>query len=335
MAQVGALPANRTRGRLQGSAVAAMLRPIVGGLAILVALIGLIGSAIRDPQPHDIPVGLVGPAPAVQQLSDGFAGRAPGTFTFTTYTDEGSARAALDARTVDGVVVLGRSPKVIVAGAAGDATAGVITGAFANAFKAQGAQASVETVHPFTSGDAHGLVLFFLMVAVMASTLAAAALLSGAAVGLAGRVTGLAVYAGLAGAVGMATAQWITGAYANGFWSAAGLLALGSAVIGTVVAGSGRIAGAPGIGLAGLVVVLLDLVASGGPVGSRMLPDFYRWLAPWMPAPQLYSGLRGALYFDGAAMGRVLAVLGGWLVLGALLLVAGELAAQRRAAPVA
>ena len=46
-----------------------VLVPIVGGLVFLVALLGLIGTAIRDPHPHDLAVGLVGPAPAVQQTS--------------------------------------------------------------------------------------------------------------------------------------------------------------------------------------------------------------------------------------------------------------------------
>ena len=69
------------------------LRPMIGGLVILVALIGLIGTAIKNPQPHDIPVGLVGPAPATQQIQQAFATAAPGAFQFTTYTSEQDARA--------------------------------------------------------------------------------------------------------------------------------------------------------------------------------------------------------------------------------------------------
>ena len=72
-----------------------LVAPIVGGLLIVVAFIGLIGSAIRSPQPHDIPVGLVGPAPAVQQMTSAFDTNAPGAFQFTTYASEQDARAAL------------------------------------------------------------------------------------------------------------------------------------------------------------------------------------------------------------------------------------------------
>src|SRR6266566_8259103 len=115
------------------------LRPVIGGLVILVALIFLIGTAIKNPQPHDIPVGLVGPAQATQQLATSFGTAAPGAFQFTTYASEQDARAAIDARTVDGVLLLGAgNPQLIVAGAAGDGATGVVTAAFTNVFKAQG-----------------------------------------------------------------------------------------------------------------------------------------------------------------------------------------------------
>src|ERR1700682_6298836 len=306
MAQTGAVQGRGVA--RQGGARARLemfLPPIVGGLVLLVALVGLIGTAIRDPHPHDIPVGLVGPAPVLQQMSAGFATAVPGAFRFTSYGSEADARSALDSRAVDGVLVLGGpSPSLIVAGAAGDSSIGVITAAFTNALKAQGMTVTVETVHPFSSGDAHGLILFFVVVAV------------------------------LAGITGMATAAWIAGDYGSGFWLAVGLAALGSAAIGAVVAGLGRLLGPAGIGLTGLFVVLLGLVTSGGPVGSQLLPDFYRTLAPWMPAGPLYSAMRGALYFDGAAIGGPVAVLSGWLVAGVALMLVGEMI-ERRRAPVA
>jgi len=62
-------------------------------------------------------------------------------------------------------------------GAAGDGATGVITAAFTNAFKAQAKALTVETVHPFASGDAHGLILFFVVVATLISTLASQAIL--------------------------------------------------------------------------------------------------------------------------------------------------------------
>jgi len=310
-----------------------LIAPVVGALVLLVAFLGLIGTAIRDPRPHDIPVGLVGPAPAVQQIEAAFGTNAPGAFQFTAYGSESDARAALDSRAVDGVLVLGGpAPRLILAGAAGDAATGVMTAAFTNAFQAQGSSVEVEVVHPFAAGDAHGLILFFVVVAVIISTLVSQALLFGIArsAGFGAHLSVVLAFAVLAGVTAMGTAEWIAGDYGSGFWTAVGLVTLAAAAVGAVVAGSVRLLGAPGIGLGALVVVLLDLVSSGGPVGSQLLPDFYRALAPWMPAGPLYGALRGALYFDGAGVGGPLLVLFGWLAAGLVLMLLGELLANRR-----
>jgi hypothetical protein len=336
MAQAGTLKRETTVKHSRGG-VGRLVPPVVGGLLLLFALIGLIGSAIRDPRPHDIPVGLVGPAAAVQQMSTSFGSAAPGAFKFTSYATEADARAALDARTVDGFLVVGPSPQLVLAGAAGDASTGVMTAAFTNALKAQGATLTVETVHPFATGDAHGLILFFVVVAVIVSALVSQALVFATAndAGFGERLVVVITFSVLAGLVGMGTATWLAGDYGSGFWAAVGLVTLAAAAVGAVVAGLARLFGPPGLALAALVVVLLDLVSSGGPVGSQLLPDFYRWLAPWMPAGQLYSSLRSALYFDGAALGTPLAVLAAWLVGGLVLMSLGEVVHSRRRADTA
>src|SRR6266566_2606734 len=219
------------------------LRPVIGGLVILVALIFLIGTAIKNPQPHDIPVGLVGPAQATQQLATSFGTAAPGAFQFTTYASEQDARAALDARTVDGVLILGQTPHLVVAGAAGDAATGVMTAAFTNAFQAQGAALTVDTVHPFAAGDAHGLILFFVVVAVIVCALVSQALVFATASdsGFGERLGVVVAFSALAGLVGMGTATWIAGDYGPGLWTAVGLVALASASVGAVVAGCARL----------------------------------------------------------------------------------------------
>jgi hypothetical protein len=57
-----------------------------------------------------------------------------------------------------------------------------------------------------------------------------------------------------------------------------------------------------------------------------------------MPASNLYSALRGALYFDGAGTAGPIGILSAWTAGGIVLMALGELAARRRsvstAAPV-
>jgi hypothetical protein len=303
--------------------------PVVAGLVALVTLVGLIGPAIKSPSPHDIPIGIVAP----QGQSSTFVFASNGPFAVTTYETEKAARDAIDSRDIDGALVLGPGgPHLIVAGAEGDGVTGVISGAFTAMFAKQGQPLAVETVHPFASGDPHGLILFFAVLAVLIGTLVSQAILGlRRGVGLIGRASVVVVFAVLAGPAAMGMATLIAGDYGSGAWAAAALMSLGSAAIGAVVAGAAYLFGRPGVALAALIAVLLDLVCSGGPIGSQLLPDAYRWLAPAMPAGQLYSAIRGALYFDSSGTATPVMVLLAWFVAGLVLLVLGDLAARRSA----
>ncbi len=317
---------------------AALVAPIVGGLLLLVTLLGLVGTAVSDPKPHDIAVGLVGPPPATQQISGAFATNAPGTFKFTTYNSEADARSAIDSRAVDGALILGSgAPNLIVAGAAGDVAVGVMTAAFTNVFQAQSVTLQVETVHPFAQGDAHGLLLFFVVVAVVISTLVSQAILYTIAgkAGVGPRVAVVAAYAVFSGLAAMGVALWIAGDFGSGYWQATAVVMIGSAAVGAAVAGMIRLFGRVGIALSVLIVVLLDLVSSGGPGGSQILPDYYRALSPWMPAPQLFSAIRGALYFNGEGVITPILVLFGWIAGGVVLMILGHSIASRRGATAA
>ena len=64
-------------------------RPIVAGLLLLVTLLLVLGTAIRDPRPHDLPVGIVAPPPMAQQLAGAFSDNAPGAFDFRHLRDRG------------------------------------------------------------------------------------------------------------------------------------------------------------------------------------------------------------------------------------------------------
>lgn len=304
-----------------------MLAPLAAGLLVLVALLGLIGPAIKDPRPHDLPVGLVGPAPVVEQLSSAIGSKAPGAFTFTSYSSEDAARNAIDSRAIDAVLIMGSGgPRLIVAGAAGDSLTGTITAVFTAAFRAQGQTLSVETVHPFASGDSHGLILFFVVLAILVATFIAQMLVAAAGgSGFAVQLLIVLLFALLAAPVALGMATLIAGDYGSGIWVAGAFIALASAAVGAVLAGAARLLGRAGIGLAALVAVLLDLVASGGPLGSEFLPDVYRWIAPAMPARHLYAALRDALYFNNGGLTTPTVVLGIWLGAGVVLMLIGQM----------
>src|SRR3989442_713123 len=138
---------------------------------------------------------------------------------------------------------------------------------------------------------------------------------------------GWAVVAGLAG-VGMAA--WIVGGYdISGATAMAGLVALTALATGTVTAGFSRLLGPPGLGLAGLIVVLLNLISSGGPAGQEFLPDAYRALSPWMPAGQLFPAFPGAPYLHRQGVAAPVLLLTGWLLVRRVLMLPAQGARDR------
>ncbi|TAJ99303.1 MAG: hypothetical protein EPO36_12325 [Chloroflexota bacterium] len=305
------------------------LRPIVGGLVVLVTLLVVVGLAIREPRPHDIPVGLSGPPAAVDPLVAGFGQNAPGAFAFSTYASEAEARAAIESRDVVGALVVGQAgPRLVIAAGAGEAITGAVSGAFSAAFDAQGTELAVEVVNPLPAGDAHGIVLFFLVLATaIASVVAGAA----ATLGRPGRGWGsdtllLATFAVSAGVAGVATAAWLADGYGDGVWAAMAVAALLALAVSLVAGAAARWLGAGGVALAAAVVVLLGLVSSGGPLGSAFLPDAYRAIAPWLPVGPAVDAMRGALAFGNAGLIAPVAVLVGWAAIGIIGLVAAEAA---------
>jgi hypothetical protein len=308
-------------------------RPIVAGLVLLVTLMAILGLGIRDPRPHDIPVGVSAPAPVVQQLTAGFQQAAPGAFAITAYASEAEARVAVDDRTVVASLVVGQAgPRLVVAGAAGDALSGGVTTAFTNAFKAQGQEVAVETVHPFQAGDPHGIVLFFLVLATIVAAAICGALTAMTAAGRswATTVAVLGTYAVLAGVFGGLTAALLADGYGDGLVAVMALAALLSLAVASVIAASGQLLGPVGVALAALVVVPIGLISSGGPLGTEFLPDAYRAIAPWLPVAPAYGALRGALYFDGAGVSGQVALLSVWAAVGIVAIGgANRLAASR------
>jgi len=294
-------------------------RPLIGGLVILIVLIVLLGSAVRDPRPHDIAVGIVAPQQMADQLTAGFAQNAPGAFKFTTYATDADARTAIDQRDVVASLIVGQTgPTLVVAGAAGDAIAGGVTAAFTNVFAAQGQTLNVETVHPFGTGDPHGIILFFTLLATLISSVicGALAVLTDPSRRWTTVVGIVVVYAVAAGIVGALTASWIASDYGNAIVGLMAMLALASAAIGLVIAALARLLGVAGVGLGVFFIVLLGLISSGGPLGSAFLPDVYRAIAPWLPVEPAFSAMRGVLYFDAAGITTQVLSLTAWALIG-------------------
>ncbi|WP_344127837.1 hypothetical protein, partial [Luedemannella flava] len=155
------------------------------------------------------------------------------------------------------------------------------------------------------------------------TSLVAGALLGLLIPGRGARFAGVAGYAVLAGPVGAAVLHGL-GILTGGYLVEAGVIGLIALAISGAVAGLAAVLGRPGVALGALLVFVLANPISGVAAAPELLP------APWGAIGQLFppgagaSLLRSASFFDGAASGTPLLVLGCWAVAGLALLAIGR-----------
>ncbi|GAB1824447.1 hypothetical protein [Herbidospora sp. RD11066] len=276
---------------------------------VLATLIGMfvVGSfvgALHSPEPHDVPVAVVGPPQAVGPMAEKLQGK----FELTAYADEAAAREALANREVD-AVVLPQAQKLVVASAASRSASTIITSVFTAA-----APLTVEDAHPLPPGDQGGIAGMFFVIGLV---------IPGIAIGVAAArekpLVGLGGVALAGVTVGLANA-WlgdvVFGALPGAFLALAGVSAAIVITLGLVVSGLVRIIGTAGAGLAGLLFVLVGVPASGGPLGARFIPEWYAAIGNVLPVGQGSAAIRNVVFFDGAALGLPLLVLAGWAAVG-------------------
>src|SRR5262249_9341221 len=114
--------------------------------------------------PRDLPLGLVGPAPVVAEMSRQLQRRAPNAFDLHAYASEADARAAIKNRAIYGAIVVAPTgTTLLVASAGSPLVAQLITmdlaPALAGAQPGRAAAPTVVDVVPAAQHDPRGLVL--------------------------------------------------------------------------------------------------------------------------------------------------------------------------------
>jgi len=133
-------------------------RTVLGLALALTAALALLLSAFAWPatqtRPRDVPVAVVGPPPAVEQVRTALESAQPGAFDVTAAVDAAQAQQLVLDREVSGALVLGPGgPSVVVATQAGPAVAQLLTQV---AQGATGATVPVEDVAPPPADDPRG-----------------------------------------------------------------------------------------------------------------------------------------------------------------------------------
>jgi hypothetical protein len=291
----------------------------LGGLvaALVLTLIFVFSyvGALHNPHPHHMPIGVLDArsAAAVEASNGLFAPR--------TYSSESALRAGLHRREVLVALV---PPRLLIASAGGYAA----TQFAATAFTRVQPKLQVVDVAPLPEGDARGLSLFYLTVALIFGGYFAATVVTtlvgprsrshrGAAV----RIGALLAFSLLAGFLTAVVVGPGIGAMPGHVLQAG---AIGSLVVFATAAATCALQTL--LGPLGTLVALILFVLLGNPSAGlypgSFVPGFWRAIGPWLPGGAGLSALRGSVYFGGAAIGGRLALLAVYAVSGAAITIA-------------
>ncbi|GAA1080345.1 ABC transporter permease [Tsukamurella spumae] len=313
----------------------AKLAAVFAGLAIAIPLIVLLftGPASHG-KPHDLPIGVVGPAAIAQQVEQRLDAQQPGGFEVHSYATEAELIQAAKDRKVYGGIAPG-SPgtptRAVIATGASPAVAPMITQMATGL--TQGQDVRTVDVAPLSADDPRGAGFGAIVLPVFLSGMALAMV----TVLIAGHpkvvAVALPIGAAIIGAAAVGAAMGI-GVLPGGFWGQWLAMSAGMLAIGAVVAGLVSLFGNKGITPAALLFMLIGMPMAGIAMPPEFLPHIWGVLGQILPIGATGTALRSAAYFAdgglvGAGAGAAYVVLAAWIAVGYALLVIG--AARRRA----
>ncbi|MFC8829059.1 ABC transporter permease [Streptomyces sp. NPDC057137] len=294
-----------------------LLIPLIAALA----LTAFAWPAARS-APHDLAVGVAGPASATAPLQQGLE-RQPEVFEVHRYDDEAAAREAIEERDVYGAVVATpEGTHLLTASAAGPVVAQLLREAV-TAQAPAGTQVPVTDVVATPAGDPRGSAFGASMLPLTLGGVATGALVSLLAlrgVRALGAVFGAAALAGL---TATALAHSWLGALAGDWWLEAGAFGLAVLAIGATVAGLASLIGKAGIGLGAFLMVLIGNPFSGVSGAPELLPEPFGAIGQLLPPGASGSMLRSVAFFDGNAAGTPALTLAIWAALGVAAVLVG------------
>lgn len=319
---------------------------LLGGLAAALVLETIMFASfvggLHDPTPRDVPVAVAGPTAAASTFAAEVEARADGAVDIDVVPDRAALIDAIDDRDAYGGVVLRRPRQfeLVVADAASPLAPEFLQQFFGRVAAVQGSSMTVTHVKRLPPGDPRGLSPFYLIVGLLFGGYFGATILSvlggtssPSRLRAAGRMLLLAGYAAISGLVAATVADPVFGALTGNFGGLVGVSALTILAAAAATAGLQALLGMPGTAVALISLILIGNPSSGGPVTNEFLPGFWRAVGPWLPGGAGTEAIRNVVYFDGARVGRALAVLAAYTVAGSALAIAVGWRRARTAEP--
>ncbi|MFG2498025.1 hypothetical protein ACGFSB_07365 [Streptomyces sp. NPDC048441] len=295
-----------------------LVTPLLMCLGMGLAYLG----AFVTPEPHDMPIAVVGSGEQTQALAQTIKDKAGDALDVRTVGSRAQAVDELKSMDISGAYLPdAKTPEVIVATAGSDMSAMAVEKIFTPVAAGQGAPLKVTDVTPTVSDDPTGQGLFFLLVAVSIGSYASVAVLGAAGAGMrmrarAGLVVGVSfavslIGAALAGPVFHLVHQGLWGVWAMAWLYAAGILFIGVGLHTFLKRWTT---------LAMMVLfVMLNFTSSGGLFRPELQNGFFGSLHAFWNGAGFVEGIRSHLYFGGHGLASHVWTLGAWLLVGVVL----------------
>ncbi|MFJ9038766.1 hypothetical protein ACIRF8_19505 [Streptomyces sp. NPDC102406] len=305
-----------------------LLTPLLMCVGMGLAYLG----AFAAPEPHHLPVAVVGPGPEAKVFAQTVQDKAGDALDVTTLDSRDAAVHELRTRHIDGAYVLGdKAPELVVASAGSDTTVSVVQKVFTPIATRQGVPLKVTDVAPPVSDDPTGQGLFFLLVALSIGSYASVAVLGGAGGALRMRTRALLVVgvSAVVSLLGAAFAGPVFHLAHTGLWGLWGMAWVYSAGILLIGVGLHTFLKRWTTLAVMVLFVMLNFTSSGGVFRPELQNGFFGSLHAFWNGAGFVEGARSLLYFDHYDLGHYVGTLVAWLAVGAVVLAVAA-AAERR-----
>jgi hypothetical protein len=307
-----------------------------GVVVVLTLAIALVALAFALPAaksaPHDVPIGIAGPAPMSTQVSDRLGRAAEGAFAITRYSSDAALRDAIRHREVYGGLSIDQTgATLLTATGASPVIAQLLGQVGAGIAQQTGAPLHTEDLAPLTATDPRGAGLAAsalpITLAGMLPAILLVLLLPGAPWT---RLVAAVAFAPLAAVAVTALLRYPLGSIDGNVGGVAGALTLGIAASLLFMLGLGSLFGKVGLAIGGVLALLVGNPLSGLASAPEMLPAGWGAAGQLTPQGATATLLRSAAYFSGAGADTAILVLTCWASVGAALAVVAALRGPQR-----
>ena len=327
-------PPPESPGERKGRIIALFVMPFL----IVTMMYATYMATMHAPKPQDLPVAVVGSGAAAAEFAQQLESGADGALDVRVVADVATAQELIQDQEVAGALALpdagatsgstaGAEATLYRASAGGASQSSTVQQLLGPAAVAAGWSVEQVDLAPLPPGDSSGtMVLFAAMGLMLAGYVPLSGMLMGApnllrvrrflplALGW-GAVTSTLIWLILGPVVGA-----VEGHYP--LFLAVGTLAV--LAVGVTQMLLTKVMGPFAVLVGMLLWVIFGMPASNLALPIHSMPGFFGWLHDVLPLPAAGGALRAVIYFDGAGVGKHVAVLAVWLVVAGILAVLKE-----------